>query len=120
MTQGEVKCAEQLHRFHGQYRSRVTPADPRVRAGRIIATLLDSGPDVDHGIGHEHRRFNDQLPVTVSVGPAISSTLPPTRFWSWVGIPRPRDRALRKLPMTSNQTSNIRTARPAVSPYLSS
>ena len=34
-----------------------------VSAGRVVAALLDTGPDVDHRAGHAHRRLNRQLPV---------------------------------------------------------
>ena len=52
-----------LLRFHSQSRSRVAAGRAGVGAGRIVAAVLDAGPDVNHGIGHKHGGFNDQLPV---------------------------------------------------------
>ena len=54
---------ERLHHFHGQRRSGVAAGDAGVVAGRIVATGFHASPDVDHGIGYEHRGFDHQLPI---------------------------------------------------------
>ena len=57
-----------LLRFHGQRRGGVAAGDSCVGAGRVGATGLRAGPDIHHGIGDEHRGFDDQLPVAVHRG----------------------------------------------------
>ena len=34
-----------------------------IYAGRIVAALLHAGPNIHHGIGDKHRRFDHELPL---------------------------------------------------------
>ena len=52
-----------LLRFHGERRGGGAATHSCVCAGRVIAALLNTGPDVYHGVGDEHGGFDDEMPV---------------------------------------------------------